>query len=158
MKKLLIILLIIILGGTTYLLWPKSAVETPLRASESVPEVTMDCTMTESGVLDAVNSFRSEGGLEPVSLLPKLDTYADHRALEQNGMLDSHAGLVGAADELGYQKVGEIQSMQIGCHDSRGQVEMFRSSTAHWDSVMNPMWQDIGIGIHKGVLNINFVQ
>lgn len=158
MKKYLIIGIILLgivsLGTLTYFR-DKKPVETPLRASESVVQ---DCSVTDNDVISAVNKYRAEMGVNILVFNEKLDGFADQRATNQNGILDAHVGLQPLLDEtkLGlYTLVGEDQNHWVGCHNSLARVDDFKLSDKHWTSLMNPRYDEIGVGYYNNVLNIN---
>lgn len=158
MKKYVIIgicLLVIALGGTFALLRVKKPVATPLRASESV---VRDCSVTDIGVVEAVNKHRAEVGVAPLTFNKSLDSFANQRVLDMDGTMDSHVGLQPLLDKspyMGYQLIGEDQSINGDCYNSDARVSYFRISTKHWDSLMNPRYDEIGVGYFSKVLNIN---
>jgi len=161
MKKLLIIIAVlsVVLAGGIY--WyqtrPKSVTQTLSvvhKTTSVVVTPTPDCSVTDVGVITAINKYRSENGVPPLTLDTSLDSYAVQRVISMNGVMDDHVGLKGAADLLGYKTIGEDQNFAPICTNSEARVKGFIPSPEHWDSLMNPNFTRVGIGYFKNVLDI----
>lgn len=164
MKKYLIIgiiLLAFVSVGTFACLRDKKPVE-GLYASERATVVT-DCQLTDRQIIDEVNKYRAELGVAPLSFNSLLDTFADKRALDMDGTMDSHSGLNSASqafENMGYKLIGENQKYVVmrastGYNCLTDAVYDFKASEKHWTSLMNPRYDEIGVGFYKKVLNIN---
>lgn len=156
-KKLFIIacVALITVGGIfAYILYKR-----PLQSVSvaSTPIVT-DCSVTDTGVFDAVNKYRVEVGVAPLVFNPVLDDFSNQRVIDQNGILDAHSGLQPLSEKarMGlYTIIGEDQQFWAGCHNSDARVLGFKQSDRHWKSLMNPRYDEIGVGYFDNVLNIN---
>jgi uncharacterized protein YkwD len=159
MKKVIFLILFVVLatlGGVGYYLYsrPEPVVESAIVE----PEPVKDCSVTDVGVVAAVNKFRAEAGIKPLVFNTTLDDFANQRALEQNGVLDNHAGLQPLLDKVRmnlYTQVGEDQNLIFDCYNSEYRVSNFRNSPKHWASLLNPRYDEVGVGFYMNVLVID---
>lgn len=124
--------------------------ETPAKGCE--PQITDEVTIV------TVNKFRAEAGVKPLVFRKKLDDFANQRALEQEGVLDSHAGLQPLLDKVRmglYALVGEDQILSSPCFTNEEWVAQFKISPKHWASLMNSRYDEIGVGFYKNILVID---
>jgi uncharacterized protein YkwD len=108
-------------------------------------------------LLDLINDFRTERGLWPVTQDAVLSQIAGdyaQRMIEDGffGHVHPQTGsTVGArAEQAGYEfwKVGE--NLAAGHISPRQVFDAWRSSPAHEANLLDPEWQDVGIGIRAG--------
>lgn len=141
----------LLVGGSLYVYFSQKKI-----SENATQGVQQDCSVTDGAVIKAVNNERAKIGVSPVVSSAILDQFSNERVTTMNGALDSHAGLKGSADKLGiYQYIGEDQQQLFGCHNSESRVMGFKLSEKHWASLMNPRYDEIGVGFYKNILNIN---
>jgi hypothetical protein len=145
----LIIILVscLIAGGVYVVLRPH---QKPVVAVSSTPRavVPKDCSVSDSGVVSAVNQYRSEAGLSPVSIESRLDKMADFRAEQQNGSIDNHDGFRPylASNWPVHPQIAEVQNLLVGCNNSLDRVGYFKFSDTHWNALMLARYDSIGVG------------
>lgn len=160
MKKIIYLvflatLTLIVVGGTLYYVSQKKPVATPLRKPTPIVQ---DCSVTDTGVIDAINVERTKLGITPVVYSDYLDKIAGDRAVQLKGTMDNHVGframMLSNNDEIysRYHAVDEDLSAWQGCNNSSVRVGYFRSSQKHWDSLMRPTQDVVGVAFIDNVL------
>jgi len=155
MKKYLVILVVLAITGLSgyFALHKESAKPVVEKSCAFSPEP--DCSVSDEAVIEALNQERSKVGASPVVASEYLNQLAENRALEQNGTLDDHAGfkkIENTLDWYHYQSISEELSFYSGCHNSSERLLGFRSSSSHWDSLMRPSQDSVGVGFYKELL------
>ncbi|MCK9461462.1 MAG: CAP domain-containing protein [Proteobacteria bacterium] len=146
--------LLFVVGVYSYV-YHKNLVE---KSSVVSTPIVQDCSVTDDGVIEAVNKYRAEVGVAPLVFNQSIDDFSNKRATDLNGVLDNHAGLQPALDStrMGlYILVGEDLQLSTGCHNSDNRVLNFKKSEKHWKSLLNPRYDEIGVGFYKELLVIN---
>lgn len=98
-------------------------------------------------VLDGTNRLRAEKGLKPLKLDPNLTAYAQVRASEIARQFD-HKRLDGGSvfeAPRDWSWVGE--NNHGGSSTGAGAVESWRNSKGHYENMINPAFEVIGIGL-----------
>ncbi len=121
---------------------------------------TVNQAAIEHQILERVNYLRSELGLNPVEKNNTLREAASIRAVEieavfshtrPNGQ-EPFSVLQEVVTDYNYEMVGENLAMATFLHDeeymSKLIMEGWIESEDHYDTMINPDYQDIGIGVH----------
>jgi len=148
-------LLALVLVGTLGCFRDKNSVVTPLRASQSV---VVDCSVTDIDVVNAVNKYRAEVGVAPLTFREELDEFSNERATGLDGNMDNHVGLRPLLSDkgfMGYQYIGENLQYYGNCSNSASRVYRFKESERHWASLMNERYDEVGVGFYRNVLVVN---
>ena len=106
-----------------------------------------------NAVLDIINSYREEGGLEPLILDEKLTTIACARAEEiawsgkhshyrPNGKFFSSI-----LKDAGITKGSAGENIGWGYPEASAVCEAWKNSKTHYENIMNPQFTRIGIGV-----------
>ena len=158
-KKFFILIATIIALLGFYVLYTLMGVHSVKKTEPVVketPKPVQDCSVTQGGLLDSINKFRAENGVKPVILTKDVEDLAGKRALEQNGVIDHHAGFKTSLGQdislRRYILIGEDLQGWRNCVNSEGLISGFKISPDHWKSLMNPRFDTIGVAFYKNVV------
>lgn len=123
--------------------------ESEIPEDEEAEAVDFDAMIEEMAIL--INEERAAEGLEPLYFTPYICEIADMRAKEC-AVQFSHkrpdgSSLVDAVDfkKMPYSKIAE--NIAGGKSTAAETMEQFRESPKHWQSIMNPGFTHVGIGV-----------
>lgn len=137
------------LGGVFALVWLVVSF-IPVFASEITPE----------NIIKAVNQKRQENGVPPLVENSQLRTAARNKSIDMivNNYFDHYAlgktpWMFIKSQNYDYQLAGE--NLAMGYTTSEGVVNAWMNSPSHRSNILNPEYQDIGVGVVKGVYTEN---
>lgn len=125
----------------------------PLRAKEEVPE----SYLTQTGVIQWTNSQRAKYGLPPLAENPRLNIGAELKVEDMfEGQYFAHIspsgqGVSDLAEIVGYEFIAIGENLALGnFQNDEALVQGWMDSPGHRQNILNPNYQEIGVGVQKG--------
>jgi uncharacterized protein YkwD len=157
-KKILTIVLIVLFllfGLRVFLLIRSISDQTgkPITSMLNPPK----STTTAQEIIDFTNKERVNAGLKPLTDNPKLDEAAQLRAQKiidfnewNHEATKSGVPYTKAIKEVNYWNISYGENLAKGFYDSQSVVDAWMNSPGHKENLLNPKFQEIGIGILDG--------
>lgn len=121
----------------------------PKDKAVAADEQEADLLIKELSVL--VNEAREDAGLEPLYLVPSINSLAEERS-EELIELFAHLRPDGSSfativdfEKLPFTTISE--NIAAGTSTAEGTFEQLKNSPSHWAAIMNPKFTHIGIGL-----------
>lgn len=118
------------------------------------------CIFNKNELLIEINSERSNVGVAPVKEVSELGNFAQDRVNKFDGHSDNHEGFTTARlngtfyDHYVYGAENLDGDSTDKCNDPSIYVHNWLTSTkGHRETLLNPIYDDIGIGYYKGVVD-----
>lgn len=114
-------------------------------------EETPDYNAMAEEIVILVNEARTEAGLKPLYMVPYLNDIANLRARECIEVFSHNRpngeSFITALDTnlVGFNAAAE--NIAAGCSTAEGTFNQWKNSTDHWNSIMNPEYTHIGVGV-----------
>ena len=154
MKKYLLVLFIWLFLASPALYFLYNYTQNQPKSAEAV------CTYSDEEILRLINLEREKVGVHPLVEDSFLSEVSLKRAEQQNGIIDSHVGFhqmdkEGVFNIDKYVYVGENiagDESNIGICPDVCVYSWMISTEGHREAMLNPRYDEIGIGYHKGIV------
>ena len=136
----------------------------PFRGAAPVVAAGTAETM-ESSIAGWINDARAQGGLAALHLDARLVDLSGDRAAtlaSKDQLSHDAAGCLSCQLEsrgIAWNLYGEVlasNSWQWGSESARVVFESWRDSASHWDIVMNPQFDSIGVGVAQAATGVTY--